>query len=1055
MNDQPPRVPDEDDQFAEVLARKHEQLIGKTHDQDEFEPDQRVASAIKVLQLLEEVRAPHGPSQDHADTIDDPSTTNQRIQDREENLRQGMQTTLPDLHQLGRFQIIEQIGRGGYGIVVRTFDPQLERDVAIKIPRFETAISTESRTRFIREAKAAAALHHPGIVTVHETGMEQEIAFIVNEFIDGENLETLLARGQHFTRESPRGWSRELPMRFITHTSAVCCTATSNPAIFCFTMPTPNCIHWSPILAWLSIVDEQDFTQSGAFIGTPAYMSPEQASGDKSSIQSATDVYGLGTILYQLLVGQPPFAGMPVIETIRAIVDKDPVAPRNIDSKTPQDLEAICLKCLAKKPAQRYATAQELQSDLQRFLDHQPVTARRATRADRLLRWANRNPALATTLIGLFVALTIGLVTAIVLWRISEIHRLTAEQNQTKFQARSDELENLLDRMFKRIQQMPEIAVIGMETVRESMLSDVNQYYTSLLSERPNNTALQQKQGETLLRLAAIKSSLSDHWGAIQVAERLVDSIPDDPASQQVQQRIDALMLMAQDFWHLRKSDRQQRCYDEALSLARNAFVSTADASEQEQIEFAKSLSEAAEMAGLWGDRTLSNQLAQESIGIWENVPAEHFDDSATILALSKSYAAAASVYWQSEQRDVARQYGRRAIELIEQTLDAPTRQTPEVQFLLAGVYYSYGVSFRVEFEKAMSQLDRSLQIATQLASEHPLIAKYQLQIGKINYQRGLTHYVAYLVNKLAPGGRDHLDESLKIFADNIEFLSDCGQQLPRDAGLFAPTLTSCHITTGLIFGELGQYEQQLSKLEQALELAQQIDREIGSAESKERVMGIYGNMGFPYLKLKRYSEAIEKFEFANEDLEKTLLDDPENGTVARFLSGNCEFLAECYAATDQPEAALAAYRKSMNAYREGPGETMLGLEAVYLVNAKQFSEAESRFDDFVVHQMALAQGGTEWLPGVPATDQQIESALPKLVLHCGRLLTVIGQLSGDEQQATANLKALTISAAIDALKEIDTNTGQDVRGLDKLLADPQLTALKQTPQYAEWESSH
>ncbi len=510
-----------DDHFVSLLAEKHEQLIAAENYQSDLSErnetdDERVQSALQVLQLLEQVKSAPGSSpefQVSLETQNDPSTKKPAHQALERSKSQSIETVIPDLERLGRFEIIEQIGRGGFGIVVRARDPQLDRDVAIKIPRFEAALSPESRLRFEREAKAAAALNHPGIVSVFEFGSEQGIAFIVSELIDGENLATCLARGETYSpREAVELVSQLADALEHAHQRGVLHrdVKPSNILLPSNSQGVPRPLIGDFGLAVVS--DQQDFTQTGAVIGTPAYMSPEQAAGDKKQIGPTTDVYGLGAILYELLTGQPPFAALPLVEMLDAINRRDPELPRSLNPTIPKDVEAICLKCLEKTPGQRYHSAQDLQADLQRFSNDTPVLARRVNFLNRSLRRIRRNPVLAFVASLSVLFLLCALVASLWGW-----HSTSAALERER-QAKNDARETV-NRYFTEVAENDLLNVPGLMPLRKKLLSSALEYYQGFLNDVEADEELMEELELAHFRVGKIQADLGQYSAAIGAFE--------------------------------------------------------------------------------------------------------------------------------------------------------------------------------------------------------------------------------------------------------------------------------------------------------------------------------------------------------------------------------------------------------------------------------------------------------------------------------------------------------------------------------------------------------
>ena len=560
--DKPNDKTDQENEFARALEQLHEQIIATDHESadslsSERSNDQRFQSAAEILRLLElkvERDGKHG-----LETLAAASTkwsafkasNSSELDVPTAKLATKSESLVPDLHNLGRFTIVEQIGRGGFGIVVRARDEDLDRDVAIKIPRLESALSSEARVRFEREARAAASLNHPSIVSVYETGWQDGTGYIVSELVDGVNLADWLAKGNKPTAKECAQIMLQLAdaiehshQRGVLHRDL-------KPSNVLLKTDAGSKTVLITDFGLASIVDQQDFTQTGAAVGTPAYMSPEQAAGNKKLIGPATDVYGLGTILYQMLSGQAPFAELSTFELLRAVIDRDPSLPSSFGGEVPRDVEAICMKCLAKDPQHRYASAIELRADLQRFIDGSPVIARPVTRLDRIARWVKRNQLVSSLAILLIVGLTVGLVTMTVLWQTSETNRKLAEKNETLYQqkskelgiafdnllisqkeavqnlnlylAKSDQLTNAINQLFVDLANSPEVQKASADGLRRTLLNEANTFYVSFVSEAPDDVQAKLEHARLLKSLSQINLLLGDSKNGAQLAAEAID----------------------------------------------------------------------------------------------------------------------------------------------------------------------------------------------------------------------------------------------------------------------------------------------------------------------------------------------------------------------------------------------------------------------------------------------------------------------------------------------------------------------------------------------------
>ena len=380
----------EDDQFAELLAVYHEAVVeGTTPSQaDRLTANSaypgsalplsahplsaRLQRGAECLQLLEDCRRSEGATRCAAIGDLTPSDTSP--------------ICAPDgqpLTRLGRFRIEGELGRGGHGIVFRAYDDPLQRPVALKVPRPECLVSGEMRLRFLREAQVAARLTHPNLLTIYESGVEGPLFYLASAYCSGPTLAEWLRQ-----RSAPVPESLAVKLiaaladgvayahqRGILHRdikpSNIFLDAADHGFIEDIVPDMGERAVYVPRLGDFGLArfseETSDVTRSGAQVGTPAYMAPEQARGWTEQIGPATDVYGLGAVLFELLTGRPPFQGASDVDVLRHVVSDECTNPRSLRRDLSPDLSAICAQCLAKQPADRYQTAMELVADLDRF----------------------------------------------------------------------------------------------------------------------------------------------------------------------------------------------------------------------------------------------------------------------------------------------------------------------------------------------------------------------------------------------------------------------------------------------------------------------------------------------------------------------------------------------------------------------------------------------------------------------------------------------------------------------------------------------------------------
>jgi WD40 repeat protein len=331
--------------------------------------------------------------------------------------------------RFGDYELLEEIARGGMGVVYKARQVSLDRIVAVKMLLAGPLAGKDFVQRFRTEAAAAASLQHPNIVAIHEVGFAEGQHFFAMDYVEGLTLAQLVANGPLSARQAATylqtiaeaihfAHERNVLHRDLKPSNVLIDSGTDQPRVTDFGLAK-------------RLEAETDLTLSGQVLGSPNYMSPEQALGKRGTVGKRSDVYSLGAILYHLVTGRPPFQGETLTDVLHQVVNAEPVSPRLLNPSVPVDLETVCLKCLEKEPEKRYATAQQLADELDRFLNDEPIHARPVTRVERAWRWCRRKPALAGSLaIAALLLLIVAIGSPIAALRINRLRLDTQHEAQ-------------------------------------------------------------------------------------------------------------------------------------------------------------------------------------------------------------------------------------------------------------------------------------------------------------------------------------------------------------------------------------------------------------------------------------------------------------------------------------------------------------------------------------------------------------------------------------------------------------------------------------------------
>lgn len=390
------------------------------------------------------------------------------------------------LTRVAEYELIKEVGRGGMGVVFKARHVRLNRIVALKMIRGGALANADELQRFEKEAAAAAQLQHPNIVALYEVSAHNQQPFLSMEFIGGTSLAERVSLGPLSGRRAAE--YLELTARAVhyAHSRGIVHRDLKPANVLLDENDQPKVTDFG--LA-KHMETQSDQTRTGAILGTPSYMSPEQAAGSKD-ISPSSDVYSLGAILYELMTGKPPFCGETPLATLNLVAEADPIPPRLLNPGVDRDLETICLKCLEKSPARRYESADSLADDLHRYLGGEPITARRVSVLSRAIKWCWRNKAVAMLTTGFLLTIAVS---------FSAVAYIAYDEMDLRGQA---------EKAKGQVEKANDLAALRLETMRHLLY----------LSEmRQAQQTLRRADHDGVLRI------LEDHWRPKQGLKDLRD----------------------------------------------------------------------------------------------------------------------------------------------------------------------------------------------------------------------------------------------------------------------------------------------------------------------------------------------------------------------------------------------------------------------------------------------------------------------------------------------------------------------------------------------------
>lgn len=820
-------------------------------------------------------------------------------------LRTTVDSPNPILRWKQGYRIEREMGRGGMGVVYLAEEQELHRKVALKMLATNSYSDPTYLSRFRREAKAAAALTHPCIAQIFDVGEQDGKPYIAMEWVQGPTLAKHLSNGL-------------LPFRVAVDLMIQLTDAMSHahargiihrdlkPSNILIEQPNENRLHPKIVDFGLAkqIQSDESATASGILMGTPRYMSPEQATAEKSIVDSKSDIYSLGVILYQCITGRCPFEGTSSIEILEQVRNAEPTPPRLLRLSVPKDLETICLKCLEKKPEARYGSADELGDDLKRFRDGLPVHAKPHGILVQLYKVARRYPAFATliacTLFGAIALLGLSL-------SFNQSLSLALREQQAESLRANQNLELALEAIDKTLEQVGFEQLAnqpGMEKVREELLSKAVHLYSSLLaSHTPSAMALRAPEND--LEATAMRQ----YANALSKLGRIQTLLGQKEAAQKnIEQAIAHQNVLIAH--HPNQLEIQHQLAASHISLGRV---------NQDPKEFQQAIDLLRPMK--------------------DKLPTCRFDLAQALNQLA--------IPLEPKLRETLH---TEALEIANRSL-ADTPNDPSLQHLLGQVSHNMGLIYFLtgRHELAEQYIQKSLQVLETLVASHEGVFEYQNSLAECLSVSATIQFT----QKNNDDGNRSMERSTTI----RKLLVTRYPSLPN----LQESLSRSYQTHAALLIQAGKFEAGESLARQGLAAAEQVNRTHPTAYNQSMVAASLTLLATSLNAQNREAPALEAFERSCEIQEQLVANHPEE-TSYQVEAGVTLMNFGNLLRTTSTERSLQYANRSVellsNAYSQSKARTdwksylfnALGAQAQTLDHLQRYSEAAQSWARAIEH---------------------------------------------------------------------------------------------------------
>ncbi len=734
-------------------------------------------------------------------------------------------TVLGQPRRLGNYRLVEELGRGGMGIVYRAWQASADRYVALKLIRKDRLESLPRDRqssvihRFEHEAQAAGRIEHDHIVTVYEVGELEGEHFFSMRYVEGQSLNDLLKDGSIDGRRAAAYLEpvaravHEAHQHGILHRDI-------KPQNILIDAKTDRALVVDFGLAKLAEGAEQ-MTEAGDVMGTPPYMPPEQAV-DSSQVTAKSDVYALGATLYHAVTGRPPFQATSVLETIRMVADLPPLPPRQIDPRIDRDLETICLKCLEKNPSRRYPSAEALADELRRYLNHEPIEARPLGIAGRSFRWCRRYPVVAVLLcctIAFFIA---ALAASIVGYVQTSSALAVSERNYQRARG-------TVDWFFTRVSEESLLNQPGLQPLRQDLLEQALRYYEQFVEERGDDPTARDELAVNAYRLGRITEQLgsveeAEAWyrRALKTQEELVAERPQDqPLAEALG---DTLNAMGQIFLTRRDLTEAGDFYRRAVQVREKLALSAPDRAERQR-KLANSNMNLGVVAREAQQKEEARRLFLKAQTLRYAILQRDEENTNARRDLAMGCYNLANLCTSEEPMDVpgALKNLEEALTLFEDLVaNQPNDLTNNYRTAITARLYGDLLCHLGRVQEARQPYQRALDLMHRLAYLNPDVPGYRQQLAGIHMNLGLTF--------------DNPNDKAKSFTEARRILEQLAAEYP-DSPEYRRDLAATLCAVGNLYADTGDRDNALELVRQARESFEQLCQEYPNDDEYARLL--------------------------------------------------------------------------------------------------------------------------------------------------------------------------------------------------------------------------